>query len=191
MLSIASVLCVASSTATGSPYTGGYTVGNTGGSKPVAVGLRRFFGGRPAKIYLLGRAGGFAFYRVQPTATYRCWASGPASRVGTFTVIGCPNVIGPYPIQFHDEQLGGLPRSHSGGAAPRAYFRAVAGIAADGAVRVGLESGGHVFAIARVVHNLFAFARPLPRRLGGLVAFYADGRRLLPHPGWGHHQTLR
>jgi hypothetical protein len=180
---MAAVLFGAASAATGSPFLSGYTVGNTGGSKSVAVGLRKFFNGRPAEVYLLGRVGGFAFYRVQPTATYRCWAFGPASRIGVpLTSVSCPDVVGPYPLAFTVQEFG--PK-------PNYYRRVVAGIAADGAVKMALVAyGGHVIATARVVHNLFAFARPLPKKQGRLVALNADGRRLLPHPGWGHHQTL-
>jgi hypothetical protein len=153
-----------------------YTVGNTGGTKPVAIGLRRYFDGRAAKLYLLGTLRGVAFYRVQPTSSYRCWAAGPASRLAVVDEVGCPDVVGPYPLQFDYTRPGVR----------------IAGVAADGAARMALENPlGRVLASTTVVHNLFVFALPVPRTLGMLVALDARGNRLLPHPGSGYHQYLR
>ena len=144
-------------------------------------GLQRYFTGHRVPLFLLGTLRGIAFYRVQPTATYTCWAEGSASHLGSVERVGCPNVIGPYPLRSDDSSFDGT-RTHE-------HFTRIAGIAADGAVRMAIEDGvGQQLATTPVVRNLFVFQQPLPA-LGRIVAINAHGQVLRPHPGWGHHQT--
>ena len=161
----------------------GYRISNPG--RPVtAHGLRMFDGRFKYQLYLLGTIGGEAFYRVQVTPHYRCYAAGSAQKIGTVGMIGCPAVVGAYPLQLDDTIVGMTARAQK---VPT--YRRVGGLVADGAVKVDMrDSSGKTIASTPVSNNLFAFQPPYPKTYIRLVPVDAQGHDLTPHPQWGQHQ---
>jgi hypothetical protein len=169
----------------------GYTISNLG--RLVQARGRSFFDDPHVKpqVYLLGTVDGRAFYRVQVTPHFRCWGSGDASAVGQIGSLGCPTVVGAYPLQQDDEAVSmsvTKPGSGHGSARVTNYLR-IDGIVADGAATVDLRtSSGKTVASAPVNNNLFTFPPPYPKQFVHLVPVDANGNDLLPHPQWGEHQ---
>ena len=90
------------------PAPSAYTISNRG--RPVTArpssGLQRLFTGIRYRLYLLATRNGRAFYRVQVTPRFTCWAAGKASRIGEIGALACPNLVGTYPLQFEDVAYG-------------------------------------------------------------------------------------
>jgi hypothetical protein len=169
----------------------GYTISNLG--RLVQGRGRSFFDDPHVKpqVYLLGTVDGRAFYRVQVAPHFRCWGSGDASAVGQIGSLGCPTVVGAYPLQQDDEAVSmsiSKPGSGHGTARVTNYLR-IDGIVADGAATVDLRtSSGKTIASAPVNNNLFTFPPPYPKQFVHLVPVDANGNDLPPHPQWGEHQ---
>ncbi|MDX6452084.1 MAG: hypothetical protein QOH16_2133 [Gaiellaceae bacterium] len=144
-----------------------------------------WFNGHGYKLYLLGTAGGSAFYRAEVAPHYNCWGRGDADKIGVATTLGCPTVVGAYPLQLDDQNIR-MPR----GARVPTYVR-IDGIVVDQARSVALEDDrGHRLATTTVKNNLFSFAPPLPKGFLRVVVLDAQGKPLAPHPKWGEHQSM-
>ena len=164
-----------------------YTVSNRGHQ----VAAKQARGGlfdHTYKLFLLGTRGGTAFYRVQLTAHFTCWGSGKDSRVGDLGSLGCPNLVGAYPLQNEDTAIRMAPGSNTS----EEYLR-IDGIAVDQAKSMALiDSSGKQLATTPVVNNLYAFPGPYPKTFPAgvrVVALDANGEELKAHPEWGQHQT--
>jgi hypothetical protein len=174
----------ASTRRTQAATTTGYRISNPG--RRVAPRGRSLFDkpGIKYELYLLGTIAGQAFYRVQVTPHYRCYAAGKATAIGTIGMLGCPTVVGAYPLQLEDTAVAMSPKTHK---AP-SYLR-IGGLVADGAATVELrDSNGKTVASAPVTNNLFAFQPPYPKTFLHVVPVDAQGNDLAPHPEWGEHQ---
>ncbi len=160
-----------------------YTVSNRG-RRVLTRGRQPFFHTHSYALFLLGTLRGRAFYRVQVTAHFTCYGAGKTTRIGTLEMLGCPTVVGAYPLQSDDRQIAGRRGQ------PLHYER-IDGIAVDQAKAMALIDGnGKRVATARVTNNLFAFPPPYPAvNKVRLVALDSQGRVLAPHPEWGQHQT--
>jgi hypothetical protein len=161
----------------------GYTVSNRGRPVPPR-GPQRFFHSHSYKLFLLGTRRGRAFYRVQVTPRYTCYGEGEAARVGALEALGCPNLVGAYPLQSDDRQIRGRPGQ-------RMEYERIDGIAVDQAAMMALiDANGNRVAIVAVTNNLFAFTPPYPA-VDEVRLVALDGRRhaLTAHPEWGQHQT--
>jgi hypothetical protein len=166
----------------------GYTISNLGhqvaprGRTGLLVSSARF------KLYLLGTAGGRAYYRVQVAPHFRCWGAGDARTIGAVGSLGCPDVVGAYPLQEDDTAIS-IPANGAHQSTTPPTYLGIGGIIADGAVRAELrDSGGKTLATAAVTNNLFAFAPPYPKGFLRVVGVDAAGADLKPHPEWGQHQ---
>ena len=168
------------------PAPSAYTISNRG--RPVTArpssGLQRLFTGIRYRLYLLATRNGRAFYRVQVTPRFTCWAAGKASRIGEIGALACPNLVGTYPLQFEDVAYG----AHLPSTRPR-ILRA-GGIAVDQAASVALlDRWGRQVALVPVVNNVYSFPGPFPKSAGfARIALDASGNRLGPRPGY-RHQT--
>ena len=168
------------------PAPSAYTISNRG--RPVTArpssGLQRLFTGIRYRLYLLATRNGRAFYRVQVTPRFTCWAAGKASRIGEIGALACPNLVGTYPLQFEDVAYG----AHLPSTRPR-ILRA-GGIAVDQAASVSLlYRWGRQVALVPVVNNVYSFPGPFPKSAGfARIALDASGNRLGPRPGY-RHQT--
>ena len=158
-----------------------YTISNRGRLVPArsSRGLQDLFKGVRYRLYLLGTRNGRAFYRVEVTPRFTCWAAGKASRIGEIGALACPNLVGAYPLQFEDVAYG----AHRPSSRPE-ILRA-GGIAADQAASVALlDRSGRQVAVAPVVDNVYSFPGPFPRSAGfARVALDASGNRLEPRLG--------
>ena len=165
--------------------TPGYRISNPG--RPVAAHGHPLFDERfKYQLYLLGTIGGEAFYRVQVTPHYRCYGAGSAQKIGTIGELGCPTVVGAYPLQLDDTLVQMTPKTRK---APT--YRRVGGLVADGAVKVDMrDNNGKTLATAPVTKNLFAFQPPYPKTFIRLVPVDSQGNDLTPHPQWGEHQQV-
>lgn len=162
---------------------GHYTVSNRG-QLVAKRGHTNWFNGHGYKLYLLGTAGSSAFYRAELSPHYNCWGRGDAHKIGEVGSLGCPGVVGAYPIQSDDQIV-----QISGGARTPKFLR-IDGIVADQAESVALQDEhGKRIATATVKNNLYAFSPPFPRGFLLVVALDAQGKKLPPHPEWGEHQT--
>jgi hypothetical protein len=174
------------SAATGAqaPTPRGYTVGNRGREVPRGQQRGDYFEGHPYRLFLLGTRRGRAFYRIQVTPRYTCWGSGAAARIGEIGSLGCPTLVGAYPLQNEDIAL-----RMERGSRRREYLR-IGGVAVDQAATIALadENGRHV-ATTEVTNNLFAFPRPYPSTPVRIVVLDDRGKVLEPHPEWGQRQT--
>lgn len=168
------------------PAPSAYTISNRG--RPVTArpssGLQRLFTGVRYRLYLLATRNGRAFYRVQVTPRFTCWAAGKASRIGEIGALACPNLVGTYPLQFEDVAYG----AHLPSTRPR-ILRA-GGIAVDQAASVALlDRSGRQVDLVPVVDNVYSFPGPFPKSAGfARIALDASGNRLEPRPG-DRHQT--
>jgi hypothetical protein len=162
---------------------GHYSVSNHG--KEVAKrGHTNWFNGHGYKLFFLGTAGSSAFYRAEVTPHFKCWGRGPANAIGQVGTLGCPGVVGAYPIQSDDEVVD-LRR----GTRTPTYSR-IDGVVVDQAESVALvDERGKQIAKATVKDNLYAFSPPFPKGFLRLVALDVDGKPLVPHPEWGQHQS--
>lgn len=180
----------------------GYTVSNRGREVPARQPRGRLFEDHPYRLFLLGTLNGRAFYRVQVTPRYTCWGAGKASRLGELGSLGCPNLVGAYPLQSEDLVYRLKPFRVKPSRDRRARIWIVrnrevellraGGIAVDQAATVALVDGaGNRIATTPVVDNLFSFPGPYPKKLAGarLVALDAQGAALEPRPEWGERQT--
>lgn len=165
-----------------------YTLSNRGHEVAPKQSRGRLFEDRPYKLFLLGSVNGTAFYRVQVAPRYTCWGSGNASRIGDVGSLGCPNLVGAYPLQNEDTAI----RMKPGQTSSMEYLR-IDGIAVDQAASMALiDSSGKQLATTPVTNNLYSFPGPYPKRFKAgvhLVALDAQGSELKPHPEWGQHQT--
>jgi hypothetical protein len=162
----------------------GYTVSNLGHRVTPRGRMYLFPGTRKYDLYLLGIAGRRAIYRVQVAPHFRCWGSGDARKVGVVSMLGCPEVVGAYPLQLDDTavQVSSTIRQ-----APT--YLHIDGAVADGTAKVELrDGGGRTLATAGVTNNLFAFTPPYPKEVVRVVPVDAQGNDLKPHPEWGRHQ---
>lgn len=164
-----------------------YTISNRGRLVPArpSRGIQdRLFNGIRYELYLLATRNGRAFYRVQVTPRFTCWAAGKASRIGEIGALGCPNLIGAYPLQFEDIAYGGHVPTR------RPEILRAGGIAADQAATVALlDRSGRQVAVVPVVNNVYSFPGPFPRSAGfARVALDRAGNRLEPRLG-DRHQT--
>jgi hypothetical protein len=161
----------------------GYTISNRGRAVP-SRGNRNLFEGHGYQLFLLGTAGGRAFYRIQLTPHYTCWGSGPGQTIGKIGTSACSALVGAYPLQLDDTVV----QLRRGQTVPR--YLHVAGIAVDQAASVALQDpAGATLKTARVENNLFSIPAPYPHGLSRIVALDANGKALPPHPDWGEHQT--
>lgn len=161
-----------------------YTVSNRG-HLVAKRGHANWFNGHGYKLYLLGTAGGSAFYRAEVTPHYNCWGRGDANKIGEIGSIGCPAVVGAYPIQSNDQVLQMPIGRHS-----QPKFQRIDGIVADQAESVALQDEhGKQIATTTVKNNLYAFSPPFPPGYLLVVPLDAQGKQLAPHPEWGEHQT--
>jgi hypothetical protein len=169
------------------PAPSAYTISNRGHlvpPRPSRGTQDRLLGGHSYKLYLLATRNGRAFYRVQVTPRFTCWAAGKASRVGELGLLGCPSLVGAYPLQFEDVAYGGH------GPSSRPEILRAGGIAADQAAAVALlDRSGRQVALAPVVDNVYSFPGPFPNSAGfARVALDAAGNRLEARLG-DRHQT--
>jgi hypothetical protein len=163
--------------------TRGYTISNRGRAVP-SRGNRNLFLGHGYQLFLLGSAGGRAFYRIQLTPHYTCWGSGPSQTIGKVGTSACPALVGAYPLQLHDTVV----ELRRGARIPR-YIR-VAGLVVDQAASVALQDPtGATVKSVQVENNLFSIPPPYPHTFLRVVALDAQGKPLPPHPEWGEHQT--
>jgi hypothetical protein len=159
-----------------------YTVSNRG--REVAPKQSRpLFEGHPYKLFLLGTKAGTAFYRVQLTPHFTCWGNGSASHIGSVGSLGCPNLVGAYPLQSEATVV----RMNRGG--KHFEYLQLAGIAVDQATSMALVANGQQIATTPITNNLYAFPRPYPTEPVRVVALDANGAELKAHPEWGQHQT--
>jgi hypothetical protein len=161
-----------------------YTVSNRG--QVVAKRAHtNWFNGYAYKLYLLGTAGSSAFYRAEVAPHYNCWGRGDADKIGLVQTMGCPTVVGAYPIQSDDQDF----RLQRGARIPT-YVR-FDGIVVDQARSVVLETDrGRRVATATATNNLYSFSPPFPKAFLRVVALDAHGKQLVAHPKWGEHQTV-
>jgi hypothetical protein len=138
---------------------GGYKVSNLGRRVTPRGRTRLFDENTKYELYLLGTAGRSAFYRVQVSSHFRCWGSGDAKKIGNVGMLGCPTVVGAYPLQLEDTVLRMSPTSRK----PPTYLR-IDGLVADGAVKVELRDSS-------------------------VIPLDAQGNDLKPHPEWGATPT--
>ena len=168
------------------PTASAYTVSNRGRlvtARP-SSGLQELFKGVRYRLYLLATRDSRAFYRVQVTPRFTCWAAGKASRIGEIGALACPNLVGTYPLQFEDVAYGAhLPST-------RPEILRASGIAVDQAASVALlDRSGRRVSVVPVVDNVYSFPGPFPKSAGlARVALDASGNRLEPRPG-DRHQT--
>jgi hypothetical protein len=161
----------------------GYTVSNRGRQVEPKQARGRLFPDHPYKLFLLGTQDGKAFYRVQVTPRFSCWGSGKASRIGDVGTLGCPNVVGAYPLQSDN-------RESRGGSAGEIRYVRIDGIAADQAATVALiGEQNQRLATVPVRANLYSFPPPYPGGFLRVVALDQAGKELKPHPEWGERQT--
>jgi hypothetical protein len=166
----------------------GYTISNLGHAVAPRGRTLLLVNKLRIKLYLLGTAGGRAYYRVQVAPHFRCWGSGNANQIGSVGSLGCPGVVGAYPLQEDDMAISSSAGRPDRSTAPPSYLR-IGGIIADGAVRAELrDSNGKTLATTAVTDNLFAFAPPYPKAFLRVVGVDAAGADLKPHPEWGQHQ---
>jgi hypothetical protein len=164
--------------------TGHYTVSNRG-QLLTQRAHTNWFNGHGYKLYLLGTAGNSAFYRAEVAPHYNCWARGDADKIGEATSLGCPTVVGAYPLQLNDTDF------NPPGTARLPTYTRFGGIAVDQARSVALETDrGRRVATATVTNNLFSFPPPFPKAFLRLVPLDAHGKPLAPHPEWGEHQRV-
>jgi hypothetical protein len=169
----------------GSSSARGYMVSNRGREVKPNQRSENLFQGHPFKLFLLGVVNDRAFYRVEVTSRYTCWASGNGARIGDVGTLGCPNVVGAYPIQNEDTAL----RMRPDEPLQRRYFR-INGVAVDQAAAIALIDGdGKHVLTAPVENNLYSFSPPFPTTPVRVVALDAQGKVLKPHPEWGERQT--
>lgn len=177
---------------TGSPPPAAYTISNRGRPVPVR-GLRSdvLFAGKLYRLYLLATRNGRAYYRVQVTPRFTCWGAGKASRVGEVGMVGCPGLVGAYPLQLEDTVYRrAVTRRGPGGARLQFAVVRAGGIAADQAAQMALvDASGKRLAVAPVVDNVFGFSRPYPKVTGRLVALDGRGKPLAPRLSGAEHQT--
>jgi hypothetical protein len=175
-----------------------YTVSNRGREVPARG--RAFFTSRAYKVFLLGSVGGRAFYRLALSPHFNCWGSGKASQVGVVGSMGCPAVVGAYPLQEEDTAIQLVtsrgthpaPGQHPLKPSQMSYLR-FDGIAVDQASAMALVgTSGKRYGVTPIKDNLYSFPGPYPKRfpeMVRLVALDAHGAQLKPHPEWGQHQT--
>jgi len=176
---------------TGPPPRTAYTISNRG--RPVPVRGPRsgvLFARQPYRLYLLATRNGRAYYRVQVTDRFTCWAAGKASRVGEVGMVGCPGLVGAYPLQLEDTVYRRtVTRRGPGGARLRFAVVRAGGIAVDQAAQMALvDASGKRLAVVPVVDNVFGFSRSYPKVTGRLVALDSRGQPLAPRLG-DRHQT--
>lgn len=172
-----------------SPAPSAYTISNRGRLVPARSphGVQdHLFGGLSYKLYLLATQNGRAFYRVQVTPRYTCWGAGKASQIGEIGTLGCPNLVGAYPLQFQDFLYARSDRSST----PVAVIRRAGGIAADQVAAVALldRQGGRI-AVAPVIDNVFSFDGPYPKQVFKIVTLDQQDTPLAPRPAEGERQT--
>lgn len=168
------------------PAASAYTISNRGRLVPArpSSGLEELFKGIRYRLYLLATRNSRAFYRVQVTPRFTCWAAGKASRIGEIGALACPNLVGTYPLQFEDVAYGAhLPST-------RPQILRAGGIAVDQAASVALlDRSGRQVDLVPVVNNVYSFPGPFPKSAGfARVALDESGKRLEPRPG-DRHQT--
>jgi hypothetical protein len=161
-----------------------YGISNPG--RPVAAHGHRLFDERfKYQLYLLGTIAGRAFYRVQVAPHFRCYGSGDAGKIGLIGSLGCPTVVGAYPLQLEDTLVEISARRKT---QTPTYLR-IGGLVTDGAASVELrDSAGKTRATTTVVNNLFAFPKPYPPTMLRIVVLDANGNELKPQPAAGQHQ---
>jgi hypothetical protein len=163
------------------PAPNSYTISNRGRLVPArsSRGLQDLFNGVRYRLYLLGTRDGRAFYRVEVTPRFTCWAAGKASQIGQVGALGCPNLVGAYPLQFEDVAYDAHRPSR------RPEILRAGGIAADQAATVALvDRSGRQVAVVPVVDNIYSFPGPFPKSAGlARVALDAAGNRLEPRLG--------
>jgi len=172
--------------------TKGYTISNRGTAVPARGNPPRLFPNHSYQLFLLGKTGDRAYYRVQVTAHFTCWGSGSTNTIGKLGELGCPGLVGAYPLQldntaiaFKPGKITGIHQTNN----PPHYLR-IAGVVVDQAATVALETtAGRV--LKRVIphNNLFSFTGPFPRQFLRVVPLDEQGAPLKPHPDWGQHQT--
>jgi hypothetical protein len=163
---------------------GAFTISNRG--RPVAVhGTLGFFRlRRPYHVFLLGSAGARSFYRVQVAPHFTCWGSGPKQTTGKVGELGCPNLVGAYPLQLEDTVV----ELRRGDKTP--HFLRLDGIVADQAVAVGLQDEhGKIVEQVGVTDNLYSFAPPYPSGMLRVVPLDAQGKPLVARVAQGTNQT--
>jgi hypothetical protein len=161
-----------------------YTVSNRG-ELLTKRAHTNWFNGHGYKLYLLGTAGNSAFYRAEVAPHYNCWGRGDADKIGEATTLGCPTVVGAYPLQLDDQGV----RIPTGARLPT-YLR-FSGVVVDQARSVALETDrGRRIATATVKENLYSFSPPFPKAFLRVVPLDAQGKPLAPHPEWGEHQSV-
>jgi hypothetical protein len=168
-----------------------YTLSNRGTAVPARGNSPHLFPDHSYQLFLLGKAGGYAYYRVQVTAHFTCWGSGPASVIGKVGELGCPALVGAYPLQLDNTAIEFKPgpNSRPQTANPPHYLR-FGGVVVDQAASVALIGvGGKVLRTVIPHDNLFSFTAPFPHAFLSVVPLDAQGHRLKPHPEWGEHQT--
>jgi hypothetical protein len=164
--------------------TGHYTVSNRG-QLLTKRAHTNWFNGHGYKLYLLGTAGNSAFYRAEVAPHYNCWGRGDVDKIGEATTLGCPTVVGAYPLQLDDKSF----RLESGARTPTSVR--FGGIVVDQARSVVLETDrGRRVATATVTNNLYSFSPPFPKGFLQVVALDGHGKPLAPHPEWGQHQRV-
>jgi hypothetical protein len=162
-----------------------YTISNKGRQVAPKQGRGRLFEGHPYKLFLLGTRDRTAFYRVQLTPHFTCWGDGDAATIGRVGSLGCPNLVGAYPLQNEATVIRMNPRNGK-----QLEYLQLAGLAVDQAHSMALVAGdGKQIATTSVVDNIYAFPRPYPKQHVRVVALDANGNELKPHPEWGQHQT--
>ena len=162
----------------------GYTVSNRGREVAPKQGRGRLFPDRPYRLFLLGTLDGKAFYRVQVTPRFTCWGSGKASRIGDVGTLGCPSVVGAYPLQSDNKE------SRGDSAGGEINYVRIDGIAADQAASVALQGEeNRRVATVPVRENLYSFPPPFPTGFLRVVALDQAGKELKPRPEWGERQT--
>jgi hypothetical protein len=121
---------------------------------------------------------------VQVTSRFTCWGSGKASRIGDIGTLGCPNVVGAYPLQSDNKE------SRGAGYGGEIRYVRIDGIAVDQAANVALidEQDRRVVTVP-VRANLYSFPPPYPPGFLRVVALDGAGKELKPRPEWGERQT--
>jgi hypothetical protein len=161
-----------------------YTISNRGRQVAPKQGRGRLFEDHPYKLFLLGTRDGAAFYRVQLTPHFTCWGNGDDAKIGRVGSLGCPNLVGAYPLQNEATVIRMNPRNGK-----QLEYLQLAGLAVDQAKSMALVAGGgKQIATTPVVNNIYAFPRPYPKQRVRVVALDANGNELKPHPEWGQHQ---
>lgn len=177
-----------------SPPPTAYTISNRGRLVPLrAPRSSVIFASQPYRLYLLATRNGRAFYRVQVTPRFTCWAAGKASRIGEIGTLACPNLVGAYPLQFEDTVYRGVAPpglASSRGARLRFALVRAGGIAVDQAARMALvDAMGKRLATTPIVDNVFSFASTYPKVMVHLVALDGQGNPLRPRLQVAEHQT--